>query len=192
MGGDRNRKVAEQIQRHLSSRLIPALRDPRLGFATVTGVEVSRDLKSARVYVTIYEPDESKRRKAMAALNGVAGRFRREIASGLGLRYAPSLQFLEDASIERADRIERLILEIQRDRPAGTADEASAAREDPDEPPEPDDEGAALEDPDEPPEPEEERETIARPGRKRRRFEGPRGGDEDAAGEAPDGEDEAE
>ena len=111
-GGERPRRVAEQIQRFLSSRLIPALRDPRLGFATVTAVEVTRDLKTARVFVTIYEPDSAKRQGALDALNGAAGLFRRDLGRGLRLRFAPTLTFLEDASIERGDRIERIIHEI--------------------------------------------------------------------------------
>ena len=111
-GGERSRRVAEQIQRYLSSRLIPELRDPRLGFATVTEVTVSRDLKTARVYVTIYEPDLVKRKAAMDALAGASGRFRRDLGRDLRLRFTPTLTFLEDESIERADRIERLIHEI--------------------------------------------------------------------------------
>lgn len=112
MAGERPRRVAEQIQRYLSSRLIPALRDPRLGFATVTAVEVSRDLSNARVYVTVFEQDAAKRSDAMEALNGAAGLFRREIGKGLQLRRVPALRFEEDLSIERADRIERIISEI--------------------------------------------------------------------------------
>jgi ribosome-binding factor A len=112
MSGERPRRVAEQIQRYLSSNLIPALRDPRLGFATVTGVEVSRDLKSASVFVTIYEQDAEKRKSALEVLNGAAGLFRHEMGRGLRLRHVPSLRFCEDKSIERADRIERLIREI--------------------------------------------------------------------------------
>lgn len=110
--GERPRRVAEQIQRFLSARLIPELRDPRLGFATVTAVEVSRDLKTARVYVTVYEPDSVKRKSALDALNGAAGRFRRDLGRGLRLRFTPTLTFHEDVSIERGDRIERLIHEI--------------------------------------------------------------------------------
>ena len=113
-GGERPRRVAEQIQRFLSSRLIPELRDPRLGFATVTAVEVSRDLKTARVFVTIYEQDPEKKKAAMDALTGAAGRFRRDLGRSLRLRFTPTLAFLEDESIERADRIERLIHEIHR------------------------------------------------------------------------------
>jgi len=104
--------VGEQIQRYLSSRLIPELRDPRLGFATVTAVDVSRDLRTARIFVTIYEADPVKRKAAMEALTGAAGRFRRELGRDLRLRFTPTLTFLEDESIERADRIERLIHEI--------------------------------------------------------------------------------
>lgn len=110
----RARRVGEQIGRYLSAKLIPSLRDPRLGFSTITGIEVSPDLKSARVFVTILEEDPVKRADALAALNGAAGHFRSEISRGLQLRYSPSLRFLEDVSVERGDRIERLIQEIHR------------------------------------------------------------------------------
>ena len=128
MGGERPRRVAEQIQRYLSSRLIPALRDPRLGFATVTAVEVSRDLKSARVFMAFHEQDTAKREEALEALQGASGHFRHEMGRGLRLRQAPSLLFVEDESIERADRIERLIREIHESEPRGEAADESRAR----------------------------------------------------------------
>lgn len=111
MSGERPRRVAEAIQRFLSTHL-SSLRDPRLGFSTVTGVEVSRDLKSARVFVTVFEQDAGRKQAAMKALNGAAGLMRREMGRSLGLRYAPTLLFQEDLSVERADRIERLIRDI--------------------------------------------------------------------------------
>src|SRR5213593_4087523 len=97
-------RVAELIQRTLSSRLIPSLHDPRLGFATVTGVELSNDLRSARVFVTIYDTEASRRREAIEALNGAAGHFRRDLGRDLRLRLVPTLVFVEDESIARADR----------------------------------------------------------------------------------------
>src|SRR5262245_46168405 len=110
MSGERPRRVAEQIQRFLSEALISELReDPRLGFTTVTGVEVTRDLRSSRVFVTVLDPDPAKREAAIQALNQAAGHFRHEMGRQLRLRYTPSLRFEEDTSIERADRIERLI-----------------------------------------------------------------------------------
>lgn len=116
MAGDRPRRVAEQIQRHLSAHLIPSLRDPRLGFATVTGVEVARDLRSARVFVTFHETDEAKRHAALLALRGASGFFRREVGRSLHLRYAPEIRFEEDLSVERAGRIEKILHDIRNDR----------------------------------------------------------------------------
>ena len=123
MSGERPRRVAEQIQRFLSARLITELRDPRLGFATVTGVEVSPDLKSARVFVTVLDPDPSKRQSSLDALNHAAGHFRHEMGREIRLRYTPSLRFEEDTSIERADRIERLIRTIHDEDPHETHEE---------------------------------------------------------------------
>lgn len=112
------------IQRYLSSHLIPELRDPRLGFATVTGVEVTSDLKSARVFVTIYDQDPVRKKAAIDALNGAAGRFRRDLGRGLSLRYTPVLSFVEDASVARADRIERLIRDIHKEHDETPNDES--------------------------------------------------------------------
>ena len=123
MSGQRPRRVAEQIQRFLSSRLITELRDPRLGFATVTGVEMSPDLRSARVYVTILDPDPGRRETALTALNGAAGRFRREIGRDLRLRHTPTLRFEEDTSVESADRIERLIQTLHPEGPGSDESE---------------------------------------------------------------------
>lgn len=117
MGSERPRRVAEQIQRFLSAKLITELRDPRLGFATITGVEISPDLKSARVFVTFLEPDPAKRADSLLALNQAAGRFRHDLGHDLRLRYAPTLRFEEDRSIERADRIERIIKTLHEDEP---------------------------------------------------------------------------
>ena len=117
MPGERPRRVAEQIQRYLSSELIPSLRDPRLGFVTVTSVDISRDLKTARVFVTVFDQDEEKRHLALKALAGAAGRFRRQIGMGLRLRYTPALTFQEDLSVRRADRVERLIRDIHASEP---------------------------------------------------------------------------
>ena len=118
MPGARSRRVGEQIQRYLSSKLIPALRDPRLGFATVTAVDVSPDLKTARVYLTIYDQDEGRRKQAFRALAGAAGHFRHMIAKDLRLRHTPALSFHEDESIDRADRIEHLIRDIRSAEPS--------------------------------------------------------------------------
>jgi ribosome-binding factor A len=114
---ERPRRVGEQIQRYLSSRLIQELRDPRLGFATITGVEMSPDLHTARVFVTVFGLDAKGKKTAIAALNGATGRLRWELGRDLKLRHVPSLLFLEDVSIERADRIERLIRDLH---PEGT------------------------------------------------------------------------
>ena len=104
----RSRRVAEQLQRYLSSHALPALRDPRLGFLTVTAVEVSPDLREARVFVSIFEADGSKRRASLEVLNGASATLRRAVAQGLRLRFAPVLSFVEDETLERADRLESI------------------------------------------------------------------------------------
>jgi len=132
MSGERRRRVAEEIQRFVSQRLNSELRDYPVGFSTVTGVDISPDLKSARVFVTVYGGDEAKRKQAIANLNRAAGHFRHEIGQALKLRHTPTVQFEVDESIERADRIEHLIREIheeEAERPAPTADDEARTDE---------------------------------------------------------------
>lgn len=88
------------------------LKDPRIGFVTVTRVEVSQDLKYARIYVSVLgTPEEQK--KTMAALESGRGFIRREIGQRLDLRSVPEIQFRLDTSAEYSDRINRLLNELK-------------------------------------------------------------------------------
>jgi len=114
MGGERPRRVAEQIQRYLSSRLIPALRDPRLGFATVTAVEVSLDLAHARVRVSVMGSEEEKG-KSLEGLASAARFLRAQLARELTLRVTPELRFELDRGLEHAQRIDRVLRDLKED-----------------------------------------------------------------------------
>lgn len=116
----RSERVAEQIQGFLSEVLRQRFKDPRLGFVTLTEVQLSRDLRSARVYVSVLG-DERQRRESLAALRRGVGFLRHELASGLKLRYTPTLTFIADTSMARADRLQRLFEQLHRD-PADDAD----------------------------------------------------------------------
>src|SRR4051794_18874346 len=92
------------------------LKDPRIGFTTVTSVEMSADLKYARIYVSVMgTPEEQK--ATMDALTSGRGFIRRELASRLDLRYAPDIQFKLDTSAEYSDRISRLLNELKAEEP---------------------------------------------------------------------------
>lgn len=117
MSSQRARRVAEQIQQEISSLLLRGLRDPRVGFATVTHVDVNRDLSLAKIYFTVMG-DETVRKNTAQGLKSSVPYLRREIASRLQLRHAPDLIFLFDASLEYGQRIESIIEQIHGDKQA--------------------------------------------------------------------------
>jgi ribosome-binding factor A len=107
-GRRRQRRIGALIQQELSDLLQRELRDPGLGFATVTEVRVSTDLKRAQVYVSVMG-DEEERRGTMAALQRGEGFIRRELASRLKLRHMPEIEFAPDLTLERAARLDALL-----------------------------------------------------------------------------------
>ncbi|HWP99029.1 MAG TPA: 30S ribosome-binding factor RbfA [Vicinamibacterales bacterium] len=112
--GSRPARVGDQIRDELGELLRREVKDPGIGFVTVTGVEVTGDLQIARVYyTTLGGPEERERTRR--ALERARPFLRRLLAERIRLRRAPELEFRFDESIERADRIERLIQEIHRD-----------------------------------------------------------------------------
>lgn len=88
--------------------LIDEIRDPRIGFATVTEVRVTDDLKIAKVFVSVYG-DDAKREASLDGFRAAAGFLRREIAHRLELHHAPTLTFEMDATLETASRIDALL-----------------------------------------------------------------------------------
>ena len=100
-------RVAEMIRMEISD-LLPALRDPRIGLASVTEVRMSPDLKHGKVYVSVLGGAE-ERRKTLTGLNSAAAHIRYEIGARLRLRNTPELIFFNDDSIEYGARIEELI-----------------------------------------------------------------------------------
>ncbi len=107
-GRRRQRRIGAHIQQELSDLLQRELRDPGLGFATVTEVRVSTDLKHAQVYISVMG-DEEERRGTMAALQRGEGFIRHELASRLKLRYMPEIEFRLDLTLERAAHLEALL-----------------------------------------------------------------------------------
>ena len=111
----RPERVAHLIQREISELLERELRDPRLQghWVSVTGVDVTDDLSSARVFVSMLEGGPS-RQEALAALERASGFLRHALAPRLGLREVPELRFLFDDSIERGSRVEDLLRRLAR------------------------------------------------------------------------------
>lgn len=102
----RRLRVNGQIQRELTQLISEGYPDPRLRLLTFTEVDCSRDLKSARVYVSRMGLDTSE---ALAALKEMGPRLRGELGRRLRMRYAPELRFVDDTTPDSADRIDRLI-----------------------------------------------------------------------------------
>lgn len=107
----RTEQVAQEIRRVLSELLLTQVRDPAIGFVTVTAVEVSPDLKHARAYVSVLGSPEEER-ETQAALRRAAGFLRTEVGRRIQIRYTPELHFEMDHSTERAIRISKLIDEV--------------------------------------------------------------------------------
>src|SRR5688500_3685584 len=105
---DRMRRVNEAVREVVSARLAEGLRDPRIGFVTVTAVETSPDLRHARVYVSVLG-DETQRELSMAGLQSAHGFLQRRVATELRLKHTPTLDFVYDDTAERAARLERLL-----------------------------------------------------------------------------------
>jgi ribosome-binding factor A len=105
---DRMRRVNEAMREVLSDALTQDLKDPRVGFVTVTAVETSPDLRNATVFVSVLGEPEV-REATIDGLQHAHGYLQRKVASQLRLKHTPQLQFAEDDTARRADRIERLL-----------------------------------------------------------------------------------
>src|SRR5437763_5923867 len=110
--GSRPDRVAEQIRGELASLLAREVHDPGIGFVTLTRVQISPDLQSARVFYTALG-DGAARRNSARALERAAPFLRRQIGSRLRLKRVPEFKFLYDESIAGQDRIEQLLNEIR-------------------------------------------------------------------------------
>jgi ribosome-binding factor A len=108
----RSDKVAETIHELISSILSRGLNDPRIGFVTITAVEVTDDLRLARVFFTVIGDDQAKK-DSEAGLNSAKGFMRRELGKSLTMRYTPELLFKYDHSGDYGHRIDSLLKEIE-------------------------------------------------------------------------------
>ena len=107
----RTQRIDSQIQHELMDLLQREMKDPRVGFATVTRVETARDLGHARVWVSVYGTDE-ERDASLAALDSATPWLRRRLGERMQLRKVPQLSVRRDESIEAGDRVLRLLQDI--------------------------------------------------------------------------------
>jgi ribosome-binding factor A len=113
----RPERVAEAIREEVTTFLAEDARDPRLvGLVTVTGVDVTRDLRHAKVYVSVMGSDD-ERRATMQGLESATGHLRSRIGRALRLRIAPEIAFRYDDSVSRAARIDALLAEVRQPPP---------------------------------------------------------------------------
>jgi|SRR5690242_13020170 ribosome-binding factor A len=106
-------RVAEEFRHELSRVIARGLKDPRVtGFVTITGAKMGPDLKDITVYVSIHA-EEAERKRTLEGLRAAAAYLQREVGQSLRLRYTPHLRFVYDESVERGDRIERLLKEAK-------------------------------------------------------------------------------
>ncbi len=108
----RTEQVGDLIKEELSQLLEREVKDPQVGFVTLTGVEVSADLRNARVYFSVLG-DEPAVAASLAALERAKGFLRRELSHRLTIRYVPELQFVLDRSIERGQHIADLLRQVR-------------------------------------------------------------------------------
>ena len=121
--------MAEAIREEVATFLSQDVKDPRIvGLVTVTGVDVSRDLRVATVFVSIYG-SESERAATSDGLDSVAGHLRARIGRALRLRVAPEIVFKPDESIARAARIETLLSQLK-DAPANESPDHPSGEDD--------------------------------------------------------------
>lgn len=112
----RTDRISSLVQIELGELILKKLKDPRIGFVTVTGVDMTPDLKQARAYYTVMGK-EKERRETQKGLEHSAGFLQHEIAVTLKLRYTPKLTFHFDESLERGIVIENILHELKQNEP---------------------------------------------------------------------------
>ncbi len=113
----RSDRVADLLHKEIAELVFRRVKDPRAANITISGVEVSGDLKRARVFFCVMggSADEDAKRNATSGLDKAKGFIRVELGRRLSLRYIPQLEFEYDSSFEHGDKIERLLKELHKD-----------------------------------------------------------------------------
>ncbi len=109
----RSQRVSDLIREEIADIIMNKVKDPRLGFVTVTGAKITEDLKIATVYISILKEEEKE--TTLEMLNSAKGFIRAELAKRLRMKFIPSLTFRIDESLEYGSRIERLLKEIKKE-----------------------------------------------------------------------------
>ena len=115
MTGSRRERLAEELRSEISTLLRREIRDPRVGFVTLTGASVSPDLTHARIFVSVLGTDAA-RQQSLRALNRAAGYLQRIVFRQLRLRRPLEIVFVQDEAASTGNRIDELLDEIHRSR----------------------------------------------------------------------------
>ena len=129
MSVSRTQRVGELMKQEIARLLERGLRDPRIGFVTVTEVRVSKDLRNAKVFVSVYG-DESAKESTLEGLRSGKGFMRTELGRRIRLRVVPDLVFILDSSMERRAHIDRLLQEVVDDDSAANEAKPNGSDED--------------------------------------------------------------
>jgi ribosome-binding factor A len=104
---NRSERVAGSMRRELARLIQTDLKDPDVGFVSLSDVEVSRDISHARVYITVFEPEKAE--ASLRALQRAAGYLRKRLGQEMRIRAVPELHFVHDDSVESGQNMDRLI-----------------------------------------------------------------------------------
>jgi ribosome-binding factor A len=103
----RSERVAGQMRRDLARLIQQEIKDPEVGFVSLSDVEVTRDLSHAKVFITVFDPEKAQ--TSLKALQRASSFLRRRLGQELRLRHVPELHFLHDDSVEKGSHIDKLI-----------------------------------------------------------------------------------
>jgi ribosome-binding factor A len=117
----RTDRLGEAIQQEISRIIQTELRDPRVGFVTITGLSLSADLRVAKVFVTVMGGVDAAR-KALTGLQSATPYVRRLLGERVKAKYTPELEFLIDRSLEEQAHLDRLFRELEKDHREGNGD----------------------------------------------------------------------
>jgi ribosome-binding factor A len=125
----RSERVAAAMREEIATFLASDVKDPRImGLVTVTAVEVTRDLRHAKVFVSVLG-SESQRAATFEGLADVAAHLRGRVGRALRLRVAPEIEFRNDESVAHAAKIEQLLAQVRRELPSDAGDTSPPARD---------------------------------------------------------------
>lgn len=115
MGWDKFEKLVELVKRRITNIVLYTLKDPRMGFITITKIDLSRDLKDCKVFYTVFGTDAEKS-KTTHALKDARGFIQREVGKTLRTRTIPHLQFYEDGSFDKLNRVQEIFQVLEEEK----------------------------------------------------------------------------